>query len=73
MNNLGKVIILLIAYPFSAYFLVRRSVKLYNDRLLKYPNLPFHVIDALNLSIMILSGFSVIKLTLISINMLEKI
>lgn len=72
MNTAGKLIILT-SYTFSAYFLFGTSVKLYNDRLLKYPNLSFHVTDLFNLSIMMLSGFSVIKLTMKSIDMIEKL
>lgn len=69
MNTSDKLIIFA-SSTFSIYFLFGTSLKLYNDRLLKYPNLPFHVVDVLNLSIILLSGFFVIKLTMKSIDML---
>ena len=72
MNNFNKVIIIT-TYTFSAFYLFGISVKLHNDRLIKYPNLKFHPIDCLNLSIMALSGFAVIKLIMKNIEMLENL
>ncbi len=71
MNRLQKVM-LLTSYTLSAYFLFGISVKLYNDRLLKFPNKLFHPTDLLNLPIMVISGFSIIKLTLKCFEILEK-
>ena len=72
MNTVSKLIILT-SYTFGAYFLFGTSIELYSDRLLKYPNLSFHVTDVLNLSIMVLFGLSVEKMTIKTIDMLEKI
>lgn len=72
MNNTQKVI-LFTSYTLSAYFLFGTSVKMYSDRLIKFPNKLFHPTDLLNLPIMLISGFSVIKLTLKSIELLEKL
>ena len=72
MNNIGQVIILT-SYTLSSYYLFGTSVILYNQRLLKYPNKLFDITDFLNLSIITVTGFSVIKLTMKSIEMFEKI
>ncbi len=72
MNSVQKVI-LLTSYTISAYLLFGTSVKLHSERLLKFPNKLFHPTDLINLPIMIISGFTVIKLTLKSIEILEKL
>ncbi len=72
MNNINQVIILT-SYTLSSYCLFGTSIMLYNQRLLKYPNNLFDIADFLNLSIMVVTGFSVIKLTMKSIEMLENL
>ena len=72
MNYVSNIIILT-SYTLSAYFLFGMSVRLHSERLLKFPNKLFHPTDLLNLPIMALSGYSVIRFTMKSIEILEKI
>ena len=70
MNSIAKVIILS-SCTLGSYYLFGTIVKLQNERSIKYHNKLFNMTDYLNLSLMVLSGFSIITLTIKTIDMLE--
>ena len=48
-------------------------MKIYNERLLKIPDKKLNLTDYINLSIIVLIGFSVIKITMKYLDILKKI
>ena len=70
MTNISNII-LLTSCTLSSYYLFATSIKLHNDRFIKYPNKPLIWIDYMNLSIMVITGLSIINLTKKSFELLE--
>ena len=70
MNSVAKVI-MLSSCTIGSCYLFGTIIKLQNERSIKYNNKLFNMTDYLNLSLMVLSGFSIITLTIKTIDMLE--